>query len=238
MRVTIPEGFNRFTVAERLERYDVCDADDFVRTTGDGALAAELEIDADNMEGYLFPDTYHFPSGTTDISLLKRAYQTMENRLAQEWTARALELPLQSPYEALILASIVEKETGQADERARIAGVFLRRLNKRMRLASDPTVIYGLGDAFDGNIRKKDLRQDTPYNTYLRRGLPPTPIAMPGADSIRAVLQPEYTDALFFVAKGDGSHHFSSTLQEHEHAVTRYQRGGKTNSRRPKSRER
>lgn len=175
-------------------------------------------------EGRFLPETYHFPRGTTDVQFLRRAYLEMEELLAGSWPQRDRDVPLKTPYEALILASIVEKETGVAAERARIAGVFARRLKKGMRLQTDPTVIYGMGDSFDGDIRYRDLRRDTPYNTYTRYGLPPTPIAMPGRDAIQAALHPAAGKELFFVAQGDGSHHFSETLQEHNRAVDRYQR--------------
>jgi len=176
-------------------------------------------------EGRFLADTYHFPSGTTDLSFLKRAYQAMEKVLSDEWGKREKTVPLKDPYEALILASIVEKETGQAKERPTIAGVFARRLRKGMKLQTDPTVIYGMGDRYKGNIRRRDLRENTPYNTYVHRGLTPTPISMPGVDSIRAVLHPEKGKALYFVAKGDGSgsHYFSATLKEHNRAVRKYQ---------------
>ncbi|MEN8763662.1 MAG: endolytic transglycosylase MltG, partial [Thiogranum sp.] len=154
----------------------------------------------------------------------RRAYLDMESFLQRSWQDRDGDLPLKSPYEALILASIVEKETGIAEERARIAGVFVRRLKKGMKLQTDPTVIYGMGDSYKGDIRFRDLRKDTPYNTYTRSGLPPTPIAMPGEDAILAALHPAAGKALYFVAVGDGSHYFSSTLKEHNRAVDRYQR--------------
>jgi len=175
-------------------------------------------------EGRFMPETYYFPRGTTDVEFLRRAYLDMESFLQQSWQDRDGDLPLKSPYEALILASIVEKETGIAEERPRIAGVFVRRLNKGMKLQTDPTVIYGMGDSYKGDIRFRDLRKDTPYNTYTRFGLPPTPIAMPGEDAILAVLHPADGKELYFVAIGDGSHHFSSTLKEHNRAVDRYQR--------------
>lgn len=174
-------------------------------------------------EGRFLPDTYHFPRGMRDVDFLKRAYAAMEQTLQREWAARTPDLPFKTPYEALILASIVEKETGIAAERPRIAGVFVRRLKQGMRLQTDPTVIYGLGERFDGNIRSADLRADTPYNTYTRDGLPPTPIALPGPDAIRAVLHPAEGKELYFVATGDGSHHFSATLEEHNRAVRKYQ---------------
>ncbi|HEX7116056.1 MAG TPA: endolytic transglycosylase MltG [Steroidobacter sp.] len=175
-------------------------------------------------EGQFFPDTYRFPRGTTDLELLAMAHQRMERELAAAWESRAPDLPLATPYEALILASIVEKETALDSERARIAGVFIERLRRGMRLQTDPTVIYGMQEMFDGNIRRADLMRDTPYNTYTRAGLPPTPIAMPGLESLRAAVQPDVTGDLFFVAtgKGDGSHTFSKTLAEHNRAVKRY----------------
>ena len=175
-------------------------------------------------EGLFFPDTYVFSGGISDVALLKRAYLTMQNNLTRVWEKRAPDLPYATPYEALIMASIVEKETGKAEERPRIAAVFINRLKRGMKLQTDPTVIYGLGDRFDGNIRKRDLTADTPYNTYTRPGLPPTPIAMPGLAAIQAALLPAAGDELYFVAKGDGSHYFSKSLEEHNRAVAKYQR--------------
>jgi len=177
-------------------------------------------------EGRLFPDTYLFPRGMGALDLVKRAYGRMETVLADEWEKRAPGMPFKDAYEALILASIVEKETGLAAERPEIAGVFVRRMQKGMKLQTDPAVIYGLGGAFDGNLRRVDLTTDTPYNTYTRTGLPPTPIALPGREAIHAVLHPAAGDSLYFVAKGDGSHAFSATLDEHNRAVRRYQLGG------------
>ncbi len=176
-------------------------------------------------EGRFLPDTYHYPLGTTDREFLQRAYRAMADLLAREWENREADLPLESPYEALILASIVEKETGLAAERPLIAGVFVSRLERGMRLQTDPTVIYGMGERFDGNIRSRDLRADTPYNTYTRKGLPPTPIAMPGADAIHAVLHPDKKGYLYFVARGNGAHYFSRTLEEHNRAVQKFQLG-------------
>jgi len=176
-------------------------------------------------EGWLFPDTYRFAPGTADIDILKRAHAAMKRRLADAWSTRDATIPLKSSYEALILASIVEKETGQASERPLIASVFMNRLKRSMRLQTDPTVIYGMGDRFDGNIRKRDLSADTPWNTYTREGLPPTPIAMPGMASLRAATHPTESDYLYFVARGDGSHEFSRTLEEHNRAVAKYQLG-------------
>jgi len=174
-------------------------------------------------EGLFFPDTYRFPKGTTDADFLRRAYDVMQQHLEREWMQRDSDLPLNSSYEALILASIIEKETGAGFERPLIAGVFIQRLKRNMRLQTDPTIIYGLGKGFDGDIRFRDLKKDTPYNTYLYSGLTPTPIALPGLDSIRAALHPAPTRALYFVSKGDGTHHFSETLQEHNAAVKRFQ---------------
>ena len=181
-------------------------------------------------EGQFLPDTYHFPNQLSDVEFLKRAYNSMQRVLETEWENRAVGLIYKTPYEALIMASIVEKETGLASERQQIAGVFLRRLAKRMRLQTDPTVIYGMGDKYKGNLRKKDLLRDTPYNTYRRRGLPPTPIALPGRDAIHAALHPAKGNALYFVARGDGSHQFSDTLQEHNRAVIKYQLKGRVRS--------
>lgn len=174
-------------------------------------------------EGRFFPDTYLFAKGSSDLEVLKRSYRQMEKLLLTEWEQRQANLPYASPYEALIMASIVEKETGQSQDRAQIASVFINRLRKGMPLQTDPTVIYGLGERFDGNLRKRDLQADGPYNTYTRTGLPPTPIAMPGLASIQATLHPARTDAYYFVARGDGSSQFSRTLEEHNRAVAKYQ---------------
>lgn len=178
-------------------------------------------------EGRFLPDTYYFPASMSDKDFLQRAYNSMEKVLNDSWLNRDKNLPLKTPYEALILASIVEKETGVAREREQIAGVFIRRLEKNMRLQTDPTVIYGMGDSYNGNIRKRDLLKDTPYNTYRRKGLTPTPIALPGAAAIKAALHPADGSALFFVAKGDGSHQFSATVDEHNKAVRKYQLHGR-----------
>jgi UPF0755 protein len=175
-------------------------------------------------EGRFFPDTYAYSRGVSDLTVLKRAHQAMQQRLAAIWAERAVDTPLKSPEEALILASIVEKETGAAADRGRVAGVFVNRLRIGMPLQTDPTVIYGLGAAFDGNLRKRDLLSDTPYNTYTRGGLPPTPIALPGLASLQAAVRPEATNALYFVARGDGSSVFSTSLAEHNRAVSQYQK--------------
>ncbi len=174
-------------------------------------------------EGLFFPDTYNFASGSSDLAVLKRAYQTMQRHLQESWNTRDANLPFESPYQALILASIVEKETGQPSDRPMIASVFINRLQKNMRLQTDPTVIYGMGAKFDGNLHKKDLQQDSLYNTYTRAGLTPTPIALPGLAALQAVLHPAPSKALYFVARGDGSSQFSESLVEHNNAVNRYQ---------------
>ena len=176
-------------------------------------------------EGRFFPDTYSYAKGSSDLAVLKRATKAMDKRLDAAWALRSSDTPLKSPNDALVLASIVEKETGKSADRAQIAGVFTNRLRINMRLQTDPTVIYGLGDTFDGNLRRRDLLTDTPYNTYTRAGLPPTPIAMPGKAALLAAVQPAATNALYFVAKGDGSSYFSATLDEHNRAVNKYIRG-------------
>ncbi|MCL6414806.1 endolytic transglycosylase MltG [Aestuariirhabdus sp. Z084] len=186
------------------------------------ALAKTLNING-NPEGQLFPDTYFFTANTPTAQLAKRAHQRLQSVLAEEWSQRAEDLPYESPYEALIMASIVERETGVPAERGEIAGVFVRRLKKGMRLQTDPTVIYGLGDQYQGNITRKHLNDYTPYNTYRIKGLPPTPIALAGREAIHAALHPKPGTSLYFVARGDGSHQFSSTLEEHNRAVRQYQ---------------
>jgi len=190
-------------------------------------IMAKLNLNNIHFEGQFLPDTYLFPRGTTDIDFLKRANKSMTRFLKTEWQTRQVGLPFKSSYEALILASIVEKETGLVAERKRIAGVFVRRLQTRMRLQSDPTVIYGMGERYKGNIRRTDLKQKTAYNTYRLHGLPPTPIAMPGRDAIHSTLHPEDGESLYFVARGDGSHYFSKSLNEHNNAVIKYQLKGR-----------
>ena len=222
---TIVEGWNIWEMMAALQQNEYLEHT--LKGLKPGQIMEKLGKPGEHPEGRFLPDTYHFPKGTTDVAFLKRAYEAMETVLAEEWEKRQPNLPLKTPYEALILASIVEKETAVPSERNAIAGVFVRRLNKRMRLQTDPTVIYGIGENFDGNIRKKDLVTDTPYNTYRRHGLTPTPIAMPGVDAIRAALNPADGDALYFVARGDGSHEFSATLKQHNNAVIKYQLKGK-----------
>jgi len=198
-----------------------------IRDLPDAEVASRLGIDHPSPEGWFFPDTYYFSHGTSDLRILRRAHARMKSYLAAQWERRAENLPLASPYEALILASIIEKETAKPEERPLIAAVFLNRLRLGMKLQTDPTVIYGLGETFDGNLRRADLLADTAWNTYTRTGLPPTPIAMPGLAAIAAALMPAPSDALYFVAKGDGSHQFSRTLAEHDRAVTKYQKSGR-----------
>ena len=190
----------------------------------DAELLQAIGAEENHPEGLLFPDTYFYAPHTSDLDVLRRAYRLQHDKLLAAWETRAPGLPYRTPYEALIMASIVEKETGAAFERPQIAGVFLNRLKLGMRLQTDPTVIYGLGERFDGNLRKVDLQRDTPYNTYTRAGLPPTPIAMPSEAAIKAALNPARTNALYFVARGDGTHIFSSNLAAHNRAVNRYQR--------------
>jgi len=219
---TIVEGWNSREVLKALHANDAVKA---TMTDEDWpALLESLGAEMMHPEGLFLPETYRFPRGTTDAELLRQAYRLMQEVLAEEWDARSEESAMQSPYETLILASIVEKETARVDERPKIAGVFTRRLNKRMRLQTDPTVIYGIGAEFDGNLTRKHLTTDTPYNTYTRHGLPPTPIAMPGRAAINAALNPADGPELFFVATGltDGSHKFSETKAEHDAAVAEY----------------
>jgi len=196
------------------------------RGLADADVLARLGAGEAHAEGLFFPDTYLFAKGSSDVRVLKRAYQAMRRHLAREWQARDPQSPYRTPYEALIMASIVEKETGRADERDRIGAVLANRLRAGMLLQADPTVIYGLGEKFDGNLKKIHLQTDGPYNTYTRAGLPPTPIAASGLASLRATLQPAKTDALYYVARGDGTSQFSRTLEEHNRAVRKYQLHG------------
>jgi UPF0755 protein len=190
----------------------------------DAELLAKITPDFSTPEGLFFPDTYLFAKGSSDLQVYKQAHGLLIKRLNQSWEGRDAALPYKTPYEALIMASIVEKETGRRADRSTIAGVFINRLKIGMLLQTDPTVIYGMGELYQGAIRKRDLTTDTPYNTYTRAGLPPTPIALPGAESISAAMHPAQTDALYFVARGDGSSHFSNNLGEHNQAVNQYQR--------------
>ena len=221
--LTLVEGWNWRQVRAALAREEFLRQD--AAALSDEALMAELGRPGVAPEGRFFPDTYAYAKGSSDVAVLRRALHSMDRRLQQVWEMRAADLPLRTPDDLLILASIVEKETGRAADRAEIAGVFINRLRIGMPLQTDPTVIYGLGEAFDGNLRRSHLRADTPWNTYTRSGLPPTPIAMPGKASMMAAVQPAATKALYFVARGDGSSHFSASLDEHNRAVNRYQRG-------------
>ncbi len=221
-RVTIVEGWNIRQLRAALKR-----ADPLVHTTDDlddADLMKAVGFPGEHPEGRFLPETYVYQRGDSDIDVLKRAHAAMEKELTAAWDSRVDDLPLNSPYELLILASIIEKETALPSERPQIAGVFMRRLKIGMRLQTDPTVIYGIGSGYDGNIRKRDLTTDTPYNTYTRAGLTPTPIAMPGRDALHAAAQPAKGDALYFVAVGDGSgaHIFSANYTDHNAAVARY----------------
>jgi UPF0755 protein len=220
--VTIVEGWTFRDFRRALERS--VHLDNTLAGRADAEVMAALGEDGTAAEGLFFPDTYRFGKGTSDLEILRQARRRMQRELDAAWATRAAGLPIVEPYEALILASIVEKETALAAERPRIAGVFTTRLRIGMRLQTDPTVIYGLGPGFDGNLRRKDLERDGPYNTYTRAGLPPTPIALPGSEALRAAVNPDERGEIYFVATGlpDGSHEFSRTLQEHEAAVRRY----------------
>ncbi|MEJ2521660.1 MAG: endolytic transglycosylase MltG [Gammaproteobacteria bacterium] len=222
--VTIVEGWTFREMRNVLETHPALRAEAAGLEAGD--IMERLGRPGVPPEGWFLPETYRFPRGTSDLEIMALAHDAMETALETAWAARDADVPLETPYEALILASIVEKETGLPSERARVAGVFTRRLKMGMRLQTDPTVIYGLGESFDGNLRRRDLETDNPYNTYTRAGLPPTPIALPGRAALEAATRPAEGDALYFVAtgKGDGSHYFSATLEEHNEAVRRYLR--------------
>ncbi|MFP4462762.1 MAG: endolytic transglycosylase MltG [Guyparkeria sp.] len=219
-RLTIPEGVTAQVFLDRLAEAPR------IRRTLDELTAEtvldELDLPVDHLEGWLFPDTYRYTAGTTDRALIRRAFTQMREVVDAAWAARADDLPLETPYEALILASVIEKETGLSGERDEVAGVFVNRLERGMRLQTDPTVIYGMGEEYDGRLFSRHLREDTPYNTYTRDGLPPTPIALPSIASIKAATRPAETDALYFVADGTGGHAFSRTLEEHNRAVARW----------------
>lgn len=221
----LPEGWSFRQWRTRIDQNP--DLQHLTAQLTEAELIAKLGISATKIEGLLFPDTYLFDKQSTDLELYARVQRAMQSRLDAAWAQRAPGLPYKTPYEALIMASIVEKETGRDADRPMIASVFVNRLRSGMLLQTDPTVIYGLGSAFDGNLRKQHLRTDTPYNTYTRAGLPPSPIAMPGNNSLLAAMNPASSDALYFVARGDGSSQFSRTLDEHNQAVNKYQRGAK-----------
>jgi len=219
-RLTLVEGWTFSQVADLLDANDILEHR-FELADPDQRAEALTALNLEHPEGWFLPETYQFSRGDSDLDILARAHDSMRQELDRVWATRDVGLPLETPYELLILASIIEKETGLEAERDRIAGVFTRRLQKGMRLQTDPTVIYGLGEGFDGDIRKRDLQADTPYNTYTRHGLPPTPIAMPGRASLRAAAHPAEGEALYFVADGNGGHTFSATLEEHQAAVNR-----------------
>lgn len=220
--LTVPEGWTFRQALAVIQAHPLVRAE--LRDLPDGELLARLGIDAEHPEGLFFPDTYRFPRGASDRSLLLQAHARLERELQDAWAARSAGLPLATPREALILASLVEKETAAPDERPLIAGVFVNRLRKGMRLQTDPSVIYGLGDRFDGDLRRRDLVEDTPYNSYTRAGLPPTPIALVGREALVAATQPAETRSLYFVATGlgDGRHYFSETLEAHNANVARH----------------
>ena len=219
------DGWTFRQMREALDTHDAVKHD--TQGMSSEAIARKLGIPDAQPEGWFFPESYHFSRGASDLAILRRAHRMMQTRLNAQWSRRAANHPLATPYEALILASIVEKETGKAADRAMVASVFVNRLRINMRLQTDPTVIYGMGEAFDGNLRRRDLQADTPWNTYTRGGLPPTPIAMPGLASIHAALNPADSKMLYFVARGDGSSQFSRNLDEHNAAVNKYIRGRK-----------
>ena len=221
----LPEGWSFRQWRARIDQHP--NLQHLTANLSEAELLAKLAIPAASIEGLLFPDTYLFDKQSTDLELYGRAYRAMQSRLEAAWAQRAAGLPYKTPYEALVMASIIEKETGRDSDRPMIASVFVNRLRSGMLLQTDPTVIYGLGTTFDGNLRKRHLQSDTPYNTYTRPGLPPSPIAMPGMASIQAALNPAQSESLYFVARGDGSSQFSRTLDEHNRAVNKYQRGTK-----------
>jgi len=219
-RLTVPEGWTFKQMRRLLDQAPKLDHR--TRKMSDEEIMAALGHPETYPEGQFFPDTYRYYKGVTDIELLRRAFDRMQQTLKTVWDERDDDLPIDSPYQALILASLIERETGVPSERKEIAGVFTRRLQKGMRLQTDPTVIYGMGESYVGNITRADLQRQNAYNTYVIQGLPPTPIAMPGRGSLEAAVHPADGDTLYFVAKGDGSHQFSRTLQEHNAAVRRY----------------
>ena len=218
--VTFPEGWS---FKQWISKLADIPQFSFIKQMNQDELLAKIDFDLDHPEGWFFPDTYYFGSNDNVFSILKQAHNRMRAELDNTWKLRDNNLPYTSAYEALIMASIIEKETGQASERRTIAGVFVRRLEQGMRLQTDPTVIYGMGDRYQGDIRRNDLKEYTAYNTYKIDGLPPTPIAMPGLASLEAAVHPKSGSSLFFVARGDGSHHFSDTMTEHVNAVKKYQ---------------
>ena len=221
--VTLVEGWNFRQVRAALQKEDQLKPD--TRGLSDEAVMAMVGLAGAHPEGRFYPDTYTYAKGSSDVAVLRRALRAMDRQLAAAWQKRAPTAVVATPEQALILASIVEKETGKAADRTQVSAVFNNRLRVKMPLQTDPTVIYGMGASFDGNLRKKDLQTDTPWNTYTRPGLPPTPISMPGKSSLLAALQPADSKAMYFVARGDGSSQFSATLDEHNRAVNKFQRG-------------
>lgn len=221
--VTFIEGSTFADMRARLEKTDGVKV--MLKGLSNTEVLKRIGATESYPEGLFFPDTYRFATGSTDVELLKTSYLAMKKKLDEAWAMRDKDLPYKTPYDALKMASIIEKETGRAEERPLIGAVFINRLRIPMRLQTDPTVIYGLGESYDGNIRKRDLTTDTPYNTYTRDGLPPTPIAMPGWGSLMAAVKPAASQKLYFVGKGDGTHYFSASLDEHNRAVAKYQLG-------------
>ena len=220
VKVTIVEGWNFRQMRQALR-----DAPGLRQTTADWSddrIMEALGYPQTHPEGQFYPDTYHYHTNDPDLAIYRKAFELMQERLEEAWSRRLPGLPLENSYEALILASIIEKETQARDEQPKIAGVFFNRLARGMRLQTDPTVIYGVGETFDGDLTRKHLETDTPYNTYTRGGLTPTPISLPGLDSLMAAVRPQETEAYYFVAKGEGRHHFSRTLEEHNRAVRKY----------------
>ncbi|MFP4263429.1 MAG: endolytic transglycosylase MltG [Halomonas sp.] len=218
--LTVPEGWTFRQMRELLAAAPKLEQE--TAELSDEELMARLGREGEHPEGWFFPDTYRYHKGVSDMEILEQALSRMEESLEEAWAERDDDLPLESPYEALIMASLIERETGAAEERGQIAGVFMRRLERGMRLQTDPTVIYGMGERYAGNITRADLQEATAYNTYVIDGLPPTPIALPGRASLEAAVNPEPGETLYFVSRGDGTHHFSRTLREHNDAVNRY----------------
>ncbi|MFC3283651.1 endolytic transglycosylase MltG [Litchfieldella rifensis] len=218
--LTFPEGWTFRQMRELLA--SAPKLEQRTQDMSDDELMAELGRDGEHPEGWFFPDTYRYHKGMSDLDILRQAHQRMEAQLEEVWAERDDDLPIDSPYEALIMASLIERETGAPEERRKIAGVFKRRMENGMRLQTDPTVIYGMGERYDGRLTRADLREETPYNTYVIDGMPPTPIAMPGRASLEAAVKPLPGNTLYFVSRGDGTHHFSRTLREHNAAVRRY----------------
>lgn len=218
--LTLIEGWDSKQVIKAMQQFEPWQPHQTMLT--EETILKTLDAPASSLEGLLYPDTYYVTKSIEPLTIIKHAYERMQTLLEDAWQSRSEDLPFSSPYEALILASIVEKEAVVDSERAKIAGVFIRRLKKNMRLDSDPTVVYALGDNYSGKLSRRDMRVKSPYNTYRNKGLPPTPIAMPSEKSIQAVLHPEHGDSLYFVAKGNGEHHFSINLQEHNQAVRKY----------------